>query len=815
MKRSGIELGIVLYMFAVAGVAGAADNREEEPLPQVKLAGVVNDSAVELIENATSYRIARGERHGAWTLMGITAEPQSYAILEDFHTRDGHILFVDKGGVELDLVKSAESGMQKPGQQFLGHSRDEVAASAQDLLGDAILAHPGDPEYGEISNILPKAGITPPAPNDIARFPNLEGFLATPDTSDKLYLTAGGNTPNFFPALLQPSIARSVQEGTYLQGLVGGYLPAVRYVYPEADGAWTELVAFAPFRMVNHNDQVQPVWYRLSHVENGGLKWSRYFDSYPAYLGPRQDYGVEDGQKFYEDFLEFRQQWNQILDAGMKISLPDKRVENMARFSLVGSMMTRAGNFPRYGIPSEAGIAGYGASEHNGFPDTFTDQTDTMLDWGLVELAGRYIDNYLAYFVREDGSILYYGPETGQYGRMLAIFAKYLNQGGDAQVLIRNKSKVEGIVHLLLRLRANAQAIPVSDPAYGMLSGKSEADSFVDSRFIQPFLSNSTEALRGFRDFGRAWRALGPQCGDPEIKALGERLEIEAALLRKDLDASLEKSVLAINGEKILPLIAGAKVSPDVALARDETDPLADYSRVYMEMLHSGVMSFDQVKMIQEFLSNHHGLVLGLPSLFVKGRYTSFGFLSSGYSYSLVQTDRIREALLNLYSEMASQYTRGTWITPEERDPLTPGWERPPGCCARYSVAAQVTAAEIVRWLLVFEDPAADTVWLGKGIPMKWFEDGNTVTVEDAPTQWGRVSFSVMSHLKSSSIESLVRVPEGGIPVQIKLRLRTGPEFRIQSVTINGKPWKQFDPGSQVVDIPPKMGGDLRIIARK
>jgi hypothetical protein len=90
---------------------------------------------------------------------------------------------------------------------------------------------------------------------------------------------------------------------------------------------------------------------------------------------------------------------------------------------------------------------------------------------------------------------------------MLAILAKYLNEGGDPQILLKNRSKIECIINLLLELRTDALVIPASDPVHGMLSGRSEADSFGYPnfpRFAQPYFSNSTEALRGFAEFGRA-----------------------------------------------------------------------------------------------------------------------------------------------------------------------------------------------------------------------------------------------------------------------------------------------------------------------
>jgi hypothetical protein len=163
---------------------------------------------------------------------------------------------------------------------------------------------------------------------------------------------------------------------------------------------------------------------------------------------------------------------------------------------------------------------------------------------------------------------------------------------------------------------------------------------------------------------------------------------------------------------------------------------------------------------------------------------------------------------------MSHQSTRGTWIAPEARDPLTPGWNRTPYGFARYSVSAQVTVAALVRWLLVLEDPESDTLWLGKGIPIKWLADGNTVAVDDAPTRWGKVSFSITSHIRSGSIEARLRFPDAGIRAETRLRLRAGTGFTVKSVTVNGKKWSQFDPGTQVVVLPSGSSGTVTVVAR-
>jgi hypothetical protein len=737
----------------------------------------------------------------------------NYAVFEDLTTLNGHLLFLDTAGVKLDLEKTSESDIHNPTTLYLGHSEEQVKDSKEDLLGKEILARGGDPDYEKVENVLPRFGLAPSdnaaaADNLVSLLDTkvLEGIVGTPDSEEKVCLIWGGRTVNFDPAPLQPTIRKIRAAGAYLQGLVGGELPAIRFVYPEANGDWTELLAFAPFRLVNGNARIQPVWYRVSRVEGGILKWTRYVDSYQTATGNNTAL-VENGRRFYTDLALFHDRWRQILSRGIQISIPDKRLEHMARYSLLVSMMTRVGDYPKYGV-HEAVFPDYGANEHDGFPDTFTTETSVLLDWGLVDLAGRYIGNYFGSFVQDDGSILYRGPELGQYGKMLAVVAKYLDIGGDPEVVLAHRDRIEAIVGYLLALRSEATQQASDDPAYGMIKGWSEADSSLTidpPRYAQPYFSNSAEAVSGFEQLGEAWQALGLKRNDASMVSLGQRMLREGAALRRDLDVSLSRSLIKEGNEQYLPAIAGADLLPDAAQALDSGDPQWPSYRVFMEMLDSGALEEEQIGRLRRYLSTHHGVLLGMPSTTDTSRHlTSWGLRSDGFAYALLQDNHIREVLLMLYSQMAHQYTRGTWIAPEERDPLASGW-------LGYSSVAQLIVPSILRWLLVFEDPKANTLWLGKGIPTAWFEDGRRVAVSEVPTRWGRVSYSVISHREEGKLEARVTFPVQGIGAQTRLRLRAGAEFHARRITVNGKRWADFDTAAQEVVLPSGTGGLVRI----
>jgi hypothetical protein len=250
----------------------------------------------------------------------------------------------------------------------------------------------------------------------------------------------------------------------------------------------------------------------LSRIQGDVLQSVRYFDSYHPFP-PRMESSAE---MFYEELVAMRSGWNQALGQSMRIDIPDSRLANLARHSLVREMMTRVGDLPKYGVFDR----GYGGSEHDGFPDTFTADTTAMLEWGLFDVARRYIDNYFTYFVRDDGSILYLGPETGQFGRMLTLVAEYAKYTGDTKLLLRHRRRLDAITKLLLSLRSEALRLPATDPAYGMIAGWSEADACLDPdppRYMKPYFGNSTEAARGFRELGEVWEHAVQRGGDVEL----------------------------------------------------------------------------------------------------------------------------------------------------------------------------------------------------------------------------------------------------------------------------------------------------------
>ena len=760
-----------------------------EPARGPQVLSVSGDGSMVACWEGQTNTIKAGERIGRWTLMATLpgGAEDSLAVFEDFSQPKGGLVFVGKE--VLELSKSQEPTWAEPASLYRGHKLAEVFDSERDLLGEELLAGTSDPKYADVAACFPP----------ISRM-HVYSFVGTHECPEKVGVLYGGVTPNFDPAAYVTSLAKIRAAGRVEDGLVGGWLPVLRFVYPEQAGTWSELLLFAPFRVENGNPRVQPVWYRVSRIEDNALRWVRYFDSYHPFP-PRTEASAE---RFYRELLELRSGWNKSLGEGMQIQVPDQRLADMARHSLVREMMTRIGAFPKYGVFDRS----YGGSEHDGFQDTFNVDTTAMLEWGLFDLARQSLDNYFTYFVRDDGSILYRGPETGQFGRMLTVVAEYANYTGDHALLLRHRQRIDAVAKLLLSLRTKALALPVNDAAHGMISGWSEADACLDPdppRYMQPYFSNSAEAARGFDELGAVWERVGNAERQPELAAWGKTLRQEARALTANLQLAISRSMLINTAPPCLPAIAGVREPFHVAVAKDKLDPQFRSYRAYMEMLYSGVLNREQVETVFRYRSAHHDILLGLPTCYGYNTHEVAGFLTYGHAYGLLQHDFIREYLLTLYSIMAHQYTRGNWTAPETR-PMGPK-----DFAAPYCAPAQMVVPLMARWMLVFEAPTSNQLWLSKATPRNWLDDGQTIAITNAPTRWGKVSFVLRSQMRQDRVEAKLDLPARAAEAQVIVRLRVPEGRRIRSTVVNGKSWTQFDAQEETVTLPAGIRGSVDV----
>ncbi|HEV2324342.1 MAG TPA: hypothetical protein VGS10_10385 [Terracidiphilus sp.] len=135
------------------------------------------------------------------------------------------------------------------------------------------------------------------------------------------------------------------------------------------------------------------------------------------------------------------------------------------------------------------------------------------------------------------------------------------------------------------------------------------------------------------------------------------------------------------------------------------------------------------------------------------------------------------------------------------------------------------------RWGQYFGPPSTDGAWfelyrnmlvremddhtliLGQAAPRAWLQDGKVISVQNAPTWFGRISFRVQSHAKDGRIDAAVHLDDGLPRTTILLRLRHPDGRQIHGVTVNGKEWRDFDAQKEWIRIPNAGSGAYTVVA--
>ncbi len=779
----------LFHWCVVSGFLFAAPYSFAHPSPQSAAAGhaVVADLRVQSLDfsaqsvvmfdgpSRKEVKVAQGGKFGAWTLMAVLREPEGgAAVFENMEERKGDIVYAGKQGMILTLPKSLEPTSVAPASLYRGRTMDEIGKSRVDVLGAELLAGTGDPSYADVAAALPPL-----------RVPT---FVGTRHSNEKPTYDYGGFSDEIYVDVgkVFTEIQDARNKHDVWEGLVGGWLPVVRFVFPAGEQRYWEETIFAE-EAAGHF-WTQPVWYRVLLVDRGQLKEAHYFYHHLPFP-PRGEPAAAD---FYQALLNVHEVWKRDLDPPMKVSVPDARILDFCKRSLSLEMITRVEDHPKYGYPPLGGInvfGGYGYDNVDTFQDTFNADVTAFLEWGLFDIAGRYIDDYFTNSVRPDGSIDTRGPEIGQYGKMLEVVARYYSYSKDEALLRKHQEKIQAIVDLFYSLRKESKQVPAGDISYGIVRGWSEHDSSLKVhpyRFMQPHFSNNAEAARGFHDLGQVWIEMGHKDGDEKLASQGRGMLQESEDMKKDLNAAMEKSVDRKQSPAYLPAVAG-----DV--------PTYGKGRAYSEMLDSGELTAEQADIIVKNLAANGGSMFGL----LRYGVNVDGFLDFGAAYARLQFDWVREFLLLYYAHMSHIYSPGTWTSVESSkiDGTLGG---------PYCTPAQVTIPTLTKWMLVFEEPDDAVVWLARATPREWLGQGKKIAVTDAPTRFGKISYELHSDVQRDRIAGVIHAPDDRAAT-IKLRCRTPSGKKMRAVTINGENWTDFSAEQEVVTIPPRIKGEITV----
>lgn len=714
----------------------------------------------------------------------------TWSAYENLQSREGDLVFVS-GNVRKRLSKTAEAVSAEGDTAYLGLSFDEIVRTLPDLLAQRILKEKGDPDEDVVKSAVPPIGLpTPSLPESmwgvIAAQAFTPGtFIGTKECWDTQPVLPDGSTQTFTSQQFCPEIAPLVAQGHFFDGLVGGWLPAIRKVFPMGDRDYWEIIGFPdtekPGRSTVHT------WHRVAHVDKGALSKVFYRQTYPTFKKLRQPPKPEE---FYRALLSSLEYWEANLQEFTPVALPRQDWADMAKHAFVKELIARPdGVHPRYGALDRI----YGGSEHDGFQDTFTNAVYANLEWGRFSAARSFIENYFDDYVDERGAIDYRGPEIGQFGLMLAVMAKYYRYTGDQSILLKYQAKLQAISDFLTGLHVDSLDLPANDSGHGLIHGWSEADTNGTpdpDRYWQPYFGNSALVARGFRDLGGVWSEIAHKTGKPGLDQSGKELVTRSKQLQVALISSIERSARRDMDPPYVGALPGMEHTFVDAGRLDPLGPQMYSSRSYLELLQADMLPAALANLVIDCLRAYGGTTLGIPR---ESRECSdpnakersvLGFLSYGYAQMLLRLGRTEEFLLFLYAHRYHCHQRGHW-TAREAAGIS---RRPDTYIDPYCTPAQQAIPLLIRWMLVLEDSDEVRLYLGRGIPCAWVVSGKPISIERAPTRWGPVRLSLAADPQKKTLHAIVELAKPIEMLELHLSLRVPEGSHLRTVAVNGNP---------------------------
>jgi hypothetical protein len=705
---------------------------------------------------------------GHTLLCTFTRAGETWKVYEDLSTRDGSITFVSSKDTARTLSKTAEATFADDGPQYLGLDIKDIGMASADLLADKLLAN-GDPSEDEVRRAAPPMNSAHREGPNVR--PTWNTFVGTRECSDTMPVYPSGNTRTYHPVQYFKVLTQERADKRY-EGLVGGWMPAVRKVMPGDNGSHYEAIVFGD--VLAKDRFIVQTWHRTAHIENGKIVKVEYGYSYPAYTRRRHDPGPEE---FYRGMLEFAEYWERQLHDATPITLPDTSWSNMTRYAFVKELMVRPGGvYPKYGAVDRD----YYGPEYDGFQDIFTMSFYANMECGRFDQARDVFDNYFSDFTDHKGLINMRGPETAQFGLTLSLIARYFNYTQDRALLMKHRTKIEETAALLNELHDEALQLPASDPGYGLIHGWCESDACLTadpSIWWKPYFANSAFSVRGWRDIVTTWRILNFSGHE----ALANDWLRRSEHLQHQLVTSIETNTKSEMTPPYIGPLPGAKLTFRESLEKERPSEQQWTHRCYAELLQPDVLPAEQANRIIDCMRAYGATTIGVVANVGRANPNGraiLGFISYGYAQTLLRLGRIEEYLLFLYAHRYHDHSRGSW-TAGEVSGITGGG-------ALFCIPAQQTIPLLVRWMLVFEDSDEDRLHFGRALPRDWVASGKPIGIEDAPTRWGRVSYR-LTHGESDSLVATITLPaKGGLPKELYVSFRVPTGKTITGVTANG-----------------------------
>jgi len=336
---------------------------------------------------------------------------------------------------------------------------------------------------------------------------------------------------------------------------------------------------------------------------------------------------------------------------------------------------TFQGDHPKYGVK------GYGANAHDGFPPTIIAAIDALSAWGMCVRAKQLFRYWLGGFVREDGTIRYYGPSISEYGQLLHTAALLEERGDPEDWWDTGFEALDRLAEHLLGLRHEAES------GDGLILGCPEAD--IKKSGDGTYFHNNAWAVKGLR----RWADL--------CERLAASPTTEIRVVRGTADALAADTLAAIGrtwpedpNDWWLPPQTEPVQRP-ACLTATQTSSYTNY-RYWPELLSSDLLPDEMANRVVDSRLSAGGQFCGMT------RFATVldDWPLADYLYGLWALGRKRDFLLSLYGHVAYHQAEGHLTAYESVTLPNRPQQRPFRENAAYCLPSQLVPVRAARLLL-------------------------------------------------------------------------------------------------------------------
>ncbi|HNT34836.1 MAG TPA: hypothetical protein PKH07_07550, partial [bacterium] len=502
---------------------------------------------------------------------------------------------------------------------------------------------------------------------------------------------------------------------------------------------------------------------------------------------------VQLGDDLFERFKEY---WTRVMAPAMQVQLPDAWLEQVIRANQVHTLCAaRNEDQGKRIVPWIASDRYYTAIDSEG-----NSVVRGMMYWGHQDFAERSFEFFFSRYNPE--GFMTTGYTLMGNGWHLWALGEFMRLADDRTWFLGVQSKplelcrwIQAQIQKTRRLTSSGERVP----EYGLMPPGVQADW---SNYAYYFYLNGY-FYAGLKATGNVLKELG----NPDAEAvLKTAEELRAEIVRAFRQVQAQAPVVGLNNGTWVPYFPASVYTPgkmaDFFPGQDGNRSWAyDVDLGAHHLVPQGVLSPTEPAVDwmcdsledNDFLGEGWG---GYPaSLNHEDWFNMGGFAKVQPYYCRIAEiyalrDEVKPFLRSYFNTLASLIDATALSIFEHFSNFCYNKTHETGYFLHQSRTLLLTERE-------------EELWLAPFVPQDWFDDGKTISVSNAPSRFGTVSYTIKSFLNAGYIEVVVEPFGERKPKQVVLRFRHPQGLQIRQAILNGTKLLDVDTQSGTVRMTP------------